>query len=97
MTGIEDIKNHPFFRGNVEWEDLHSQEPPEIVMEKLKLSENIKDMPVTEDAHKVFEDMCRMESPGKSVGVKGNKLAKIDMVRFDLLHHKNLKAYDNMM
>ena len=97
-NGIEQIKNDPFFRGNVDWDNLYNEEPPELVLDRLAEDEgNEKEAknPHKEEANRVMEEM--QDEGGVKVNSRGLEKRFQQQVRVDLLHEKNMKAYEDMV
>lgn len=99
--GLDEIKNHSFFRGKpsssgeIEWDRVYDDEPPELVM-KLLLRVDVPtsrtEMP--EEATRHLQDIQASNGTNEKIQ---SKLENFDQIRYDLLDKHNKKAYEQML
>lgn len=80
---------------DIDWDDLYNQEPPEVIKEKLL--EVV--VPTTDEAQLEEDDsvLQAIKACGKGNEKIQKKLENFDQVRYDLLHQKNVDAYQQLL
>lgn len=99
--GLEQIKNHPFFKSSIaspddiDWDDLYNQEPPDVIKDKLLEVE----IPTADEPQLEADDsvLQAIKACGKANEKIQKKLENFDQVRYDLLHQKNVDAYQQLL